>query len=87
MSDCEPAKKKIRGTEEGLSTFGPLSAQNKMSMLGGGAPMGSNMPAGMSEQEQRQIRMIQSAMESCPVKTAMAGAAGWFFAKTTTKNQ
>lgn len=33
-------------------------------------------PAGMSEQEQKTIRMIQGAMESCPVKTAMAGVAG-----------
>lgn len=33
-------------------------------------------PAGMSEQEQKTIRMIQGAMESCPAKTAMAGVAG-----------
>ncbi|KAI9248510.1 Tim17/Tim22/Tim23/Pmp24 family-domain-containing protein [Phascolomyces articulosus] len=45
------------------------------------ASMGGSMGGGaqqqqMSAQEQQQIRMIQSAMESCPVKVAMAGAAG-----------
>ena len=44
----------------------------------GGSPMGGDGQQQMSAQEQQQIRMIQSAMESCPVKVGMAGVAGIF---------
>ncbi|KAI9493010.1 Tim17/Tim22/Tim23/Pmp24 family-domain-containing protein [Zychaea mexicana] len=44
----------------------------------GGTPMTGGGPGQqqMSPQEQAQIRMIQGAMESCPVKTGMAGVVG-----------
>ncbi|KAI8338937.1 mitochondrial import inner membrane translocase subunit Tim17 family protein [Chlamydoabsidia padenii] len=39
-------------------------------------PFGNNN-AGMSEQEQQTIKMMQTVMESCPAKVAMAGTAGF----------
>ncbi|KAI8060593.1 mitochondrial import inner membrane translocase subunit Tim17 family protein [Gongronella butleri] len=41
-----------------------------------GNPLGG-ATGGMSEQEQQTIRMMQSVMESCPAKVAMAGTAGF----------
>lgn len=38
--------------------------------------MGSQQNSGMSPQEQQTIKMMQAAMESCVVKTAMSGVAG-----------
>lgn len=38
--------------------------------------MGGQQNNGMSPQEQQTIRMMQGAMESCVVKTAMSGVAG-----------
>jgi import inner membrane translocase subunit TIM22 len=35
-----------------------------------------NSNAGMSDQEQQTIKMMQAVMESCPAKVAMAGTAG-----------
>ncbi|KAG2201144.1 hypothetical protein INT46_010655 [Mucor plumbeus] len=39
--------------------------------------MGGQQNNGMSPQEQQTIRMMQGAMESCVVKTAMSGVAGF----------
>ncbi|KAG1052822.1 hypothetical protein G6F42_028932 [Rhizopus arrhizus] len=39
--------------------------------------MGSQQNSGMSPQEQQTIKMMQAAMESCVVKTAMSGVAGF----------
>ncbi|KUL92286.1 hypothetical protein ZTR_02349 [Talaromyces verruculosus] len=41
----------------------------------GGAGAGPN--AGMSEQEQNMIKMMNAAAESCPVKIALAGGSGF----------
>lgn len=38
--------------------------------------MGGQQNSGMSLQEQQTIKMMQGAMESCVVKTAMSGVAG-----------
>lgn len=38
--------------------------------------MGGQQNSGMSPQEQQTIKMMQGAMESCVVKTAMSGVAG-----------
>ncbi|KAI9933071.1 hypothetical protein ASPWEDRAFT_174237 [Aspergillus wentii DTO 134E9] len=43
--------------------------------MGGG--MGGNNMQGMSEQEQAMVKMMTGAMESCPVKTVMAGGMGF----------
>ncbi|CAO3594137.1 unnamed protein product [Absidia cylindrospora] len=45
-----------------------------MAMPGG--PLGNNN-AGMNDQEQQTIKMMQAVMESCPAKVAMAGTAGF----------
>lgn len=53
--------------------FGPcqLFFFNKYTMS---LPNGQN--SHLSQQEQETIKMMHSIMESCPVKTAMSGAAG-----------
>ncbi|GLA38055.1 mitochondrial import inner membrane translocase subunit tim22 [Aspergillus niger] len=55
----------------------PTSMTTPMGGLGG-APgaAGPNMQ-GMSEQEQAMVKMMYSAMESCPMKTVMAGTMGF----------
>lgn len=40
-------------------------------------PVGQGQNGGLSEQEQGMVRMIQSGMESCVVKSLMAGGAGF----------
>ncbi|KAJ5381973.1 Mitochondrial import inner membrane translocase subunit tim22 [Penicillium cataractarum] len=42
--------------------------------LGG---LGNNQMAGMSEQEQAMVKMMQAGMESCPVKTVISGTMGF----------
>ncbi|KAJ9205199.1 hypothetical protein DTO271D3_3094 [Paecilomyces variotii] len=42
----------------------------------GGAP-GGGAPQGMTEQEQAMVKAMQSAMESCPVKTIISGGMGF----------
>ncbi|RMJ26602.1 hypothetical protein PHISP_02534 [Aspergillus sp. HF37] len=44
----------------------------------GGMPpgVGNNMQ-GMNDQEQAMVKTMQSAMESCPIKTAMSGTMGF----------
>lgn len=55
-----------------LSSFSPSHNLFTMAMPG---PFG-NSNAGMNEQEQQTIKMMQAVMESCPAKVAMAGTAG-----------
>ncbi|KAJ5462013.1 Mitochondrial import inner membrane translocase subunit tim22 [Penicillium daleae] len=39
--------------------------------------LGNNQTAGMSEQEQAMVKMMQAGMESCPVKTVISGTMGF----------
>ncbi|KAJ5223312.1 hypothetical protein N7468_007854 [Penicillium chermesinum] len=39
--------------------------------------LGGNQTAGMSEQEQAMVKMMQAGMESCPVKTVISGTMGF----------
>ncbi|ORY90997.1 mitochondrial import inner membrane translocase subunit Tim17 family protein [Syncephalastrum racemosum] len=50
---------------------------NPFGAMGGPQPAGGAGAAGPSPEEQRTIQMIQGAMESCPVRMGMAGAAGF----------
>lgn len=38
---------------------------------------GAGQNAGMSEQEQKMVKYVQAGMESCIVKSCMAGGAGF----------
>lgn len=49
-----------------------------MAFPGGFAGMpGQQQNMGMSEQEQKMVKYVQSGMESCLVKSIMAGGAGF----------
>ncbi|KAJ5586682.1 Mitochondrial import inner membrane translocase subunit tim22 [Penicillium hispanicum] len=41
------------------------------------AGLGGNQMAGMNEQEQAMVKMMQAGMESCPVKTIISGTMGF----------
>ncbi|KAL1990041.1 hypothetical protein VTN49DRAFT_7238 [Thermomyces lanuginosus] len=45
--------------------------------LGGAAGVGAGGAAGMTDQEQAMVKMVQAAMESCPVKSVISGTMGF----------
>ncbi|KAL3463645.1 mitochondrial import inner membrane translocase, subunit Tim17/22 [Aspergillus heterothallicus] len=57
--------------------FPGTSGSAAAGMTGFGGLGGGASTAGMNEQEQAMVKMMQNAMESCPIKTVISGTMGF----------
>ncbi|KAL2863226.1 translocation channel protein TIM22 [Aspergillus lucknowensis] len=57
--------------------FPGTSGSSAAGMAGFGGLGGASGAQGMSEQEQAMVKMMQNAMESCPLKTVISGTMGF----------